>query len=48
MKTGFDETEGDTAALGNLLYEAGMSPERAERVARFLVTTTDREFGEED
>lgn len=45
---GFDEGEGDVAALGQMFYEAGVSPARAERLARRLITDTDPEFGEED
>lgn len=42
------EDEGDVSALGHILFEGGVSPERAQRVARYLIEVTDPEFGEED
>jgi hypothetical protein len=43
-----DQDSGDVDALAELFHEIGVSPQRAERYARWVVAASAPEFGEEE
>jgi hypothetical protein len=42
------DEQGDIDALAELFHDVGVPPERAMRYARWVVTTSAPEFGEEE